>query len=172
MGPSNVSVLHYQGGTFIAGNSASGVFQIASTQDINASDIIGLTSGAYVVGDEAANTLVGAGLGETIVGGAGNDIIIGGGAADALFGGNGADSFKFLAKADSGPAASDIIHDFQTGVDKIDLTALHVNGANDRYSLVSDASASYLFVQLAGNTDNDMLILLATPNVQASDILW
>jgi Ca2+-binding RTX toxin-like protein len=172
MGPSNVSVLHYQGGTFIAGNSASGVFQIASTQDINASDIIGLTSGAYVVGDEAANTLVGAGLGETIVGGAGNDIIIGGGAADALFGGNGADTFKFLAKADSGPAASDIIHDFQTGVDKIDLTALHVNGANDRYSLVSDASASYLFVQLAGNTDNDMLILLATPNVQASDILW
>jgi len=99
-------------------------------------------------------------------------VIIGGGAADALFGGTGADTFKFLAKTDSTPGAADIIHDFQTGVDKIDLTALHTNGANDHYSLVSDANASYLFVQLAGNTGNDLQILIATPNVQASDILW
>jgi serralysin len=172
LNPSNVSVLHYQGGTFIFGNSASGTFEVASVHDINASDIIGLTSGAYVVGDELANTLVGAGFSETIVGGDGNDVIIGGGAADALFGGAGADTFKFVAKADSTPTASDIVHDFQTGVDKVDLTALHTNGAADHYSLVSDASASYLFVQLNGNTGNDMLILFATPNVHATDILW
>jgi Ca2+-binding RTX toxin-like protein len=172
LGASNVSILHYQGGTYIAGASNSGTFQIASIHDINASDIIGLTSGAYIVGDELANTLVGAGFSETIVGGAGNDIIIGSGAADALFGGAGADTFKFVAKTDSVPGAADIIHDFQTGVDKVDLTALHTNGANDHYSLISDANASYLFVQLNGNTGNDMQILFATPNVHASDILW
>jgi Ca2+-binding RTX toxin-like protein len=172
LNPANVSVLHYQGGTFVAGNSASGVFQIASVHDINATDIVGLTSGAYIVGDELANTLLGGALSETIVGSDGNDIIIGGGAADALFGGTGADTFKFTAKDDSVPGAPDITHDFQTGVDKIDLTALHTHGANDHYTLVSDANTSYLFVQLDGNTGNDMLILFTTPNVQASDILW
>ncbi|TCS13574.1 calcium-binding protein [Caulobacter sp. BK020] len=172
LNPSNVSILHYQGGTFISGGSASGVFQIASIHDINATDIQGLTSGAYVVGDELANTLVGGNFGETIVGGPGNDIIIGGGAADALFGGAGVDTFRYVAKTDSTPGAADIIHDFQTGVDKIDLTALHTNGANDHYTLVSDANASYLFVQLDGNAGNDLQILFATPNVQATDILW
>jgi len=172
LGASNVSILHYQGGTFVSGGSGAAVFQIASMTDINAIDLLGLTSGAYIVGDELANTLLGSGFGETIVGGDGNDVIIGGGAADALFGGTGADTFSFWSKTDSTPSAPDIIHDFQTGVDKIDLTALHTNGANDHYSLVSDASASYLFVQLAGNTGNDMLILFGTPSVHDSDILW
>jgi Ca2+-binding RTX toxin-like protein len=170
--PQNLSILHYNGGTFIFAGSPSGSFELASTQDINASDLIGLTGGAYLVGDEQTNTLVGAAFSETIVGGEGNDVIMGGGAADALFGGGGADTFKFTTKSDSVPGAPDIIHDFQSGADKIDLTALHTNGANDHYSLVSDANASYLFVQLAGNTDNDMQILFTTPNVHASDILW
>ncbi|TCS16094.1 M10 family metallopeptidase C-terminal domain-containing protein [Caulobacter sp. BK020] len=172
MNPTNVSVLHYQGGTFVNGGAGASVFQIASMNDINATDILGLTSGAYIVGDELANTLLGSGFSETIVGGDGNDVIIGGGAADALFGGAGADTFSFWTKTDSTPGAPDIIHDFQTGVDKIDLTALHANGANDHYSLISDANTSYLFVQLNGDTGNDMLILFATPNVHASDILW
>ncbi|TCS12874.1 Ca2+-binding RTX toxin-like protein [Caulobacter sp. BK020] len=171
MGATNVSVIRSNGGTFIFGNSTAGAFQIASTHDINPADMIGLTSGAYVVGDDTANTLIGGYLSESIVGGGGNDIIIGGGAADALFGGAGADTFKFLDKSDSAPGASDIIHDFQTGVDKIDLTALHTNPL-DKFTLVSDANASYLFVQLAGNPDNDLQVLFATPNVKASDILW
>jgi len=168
---SNVSIIRYNGGSFIFGASPNGGFQIASTKDVNAADLIWLASGAYMVGDDNSQTLIGGDLAETIQGGASADVIIGGGNADALFGGGGADVFKYLKAFDSAPGGSDIIHDFQTGVDKIDLTALHTS-ANDKYSLVSDASASYLFVQLAGNTANDMQILFATPNVHASDILW
>ncbi|WP_165916545.1 calcium-binding protein [Caulobacter sp. BK020] len=170
--PTNVSILRYQGGALVFGVSHSTTFQIAATTEINASDILGLTSGAYMLGDGGADTLVGGSFSETIVGKDGDDTIIGGGGADALFGWAGADTFKFVAKTDSTLDAPDIIHDFQTGVDKVDLTALHTNGANDHYSLVSDANASYLFVQLNGNTGNDMLILFATPDVHASDILW
>jgi Ca2+-binding RTX toxin-like protein len=170
-GVSNISVIRYNGGTFIFGNSPTGVFEIASTQDINAADIHGLINGAYLAGDDHSQTLIGGFPGETIRGGAAADVIIGGGGADALFGGGGADVFKYLNAWDSAPGVSDIIHDFQAGVDKIDLTAIHTS-ASDKYALISDAGASYLFVQLAGNPGNDMQILIANPNVHASDILW
>jgi Ca2+-binding RTX toxin-like protein len=77
-------------------------------------------------GDEAA-TLTGGAAGDLIEGGTGNEMILGadgadilidGGGADTLFGGAGADLFVL-----AGDATSDVIGDFQLGIDKIDLSA-------------------------------------------------
>ena len=171
--PTNVSILHYNGGTFINGvGTNNAVFQIASIHDINAPDIIGLTSGAYIVGDTLGDTLIGASFAETIVGGTGNDVIIGGGGADALYGGGGANMFKYLNAGDSTVAAPDIIHDFVSGTDKIDLTAVHAGSASASYGLAFTATGSYLFVDTNGDGANDMLIELTNPNLHATDILW
>ncbi|WP_375465149.1 M10 family metallopeptidase C-terminal domain-containing protein [uncultured Methylobacterium sp.] len=171
LNPSNVSLIRYDGGTFIFGASPTGYFEVGSTQDINASDIVGLTAGAFSRGDDANNILQGANFAETLNGGGGNDIIIGGGGSDSLFGGAGADTFKYLAVSDSTPSSYDIIQDFQPGIDRLDLTAVRT-GAADNYALISDSTTSYLFVDLGGNGTNDMQILFNHATVHASDILF
>ncbi|HZF96319.1 MAG TPA: M10 family metallopeptidase C-terminal domain-containing protein, partial [Allosphingosinicella sp.] len=63
-------------------------------------------------------------LDNVIEGGAGDDVIEGKGGADILDGGGGADRFVYSAFGDSTSAVIDIVRAFQTGTDKIDLTAL------------------------------------------------
>ena len=68
-----------------------------------------------------------------LIGGAGSDVIIGGGGADqiygaglgdALTGGAGADTFRYDSASDSTASATDLISDFLSGTDKIDLSRI------------------------------------------------
>ncbi|HZF94730.1 MAG TPA: calcium-binding protein, partial [Allosphingosinicella sp.] len=68
--------------------------------------------------------LTGSGGANSIAGGAGNDVITGGGGGDRLRGGDGADRFVYLSASDSVLNAIDVLLDFQTGIDKLDLAAL------------------------------------------------
>lgn len=167
----NVSVIRYNGGSFVSGVSAGKTFQIASTQDINGNDILGLTSGAYILGDDTANALTGGALAESIGGGGGADVIIGGGGGDALYGGAGADVFKYLATFHSTVSGADMVHDFQAGVDKVDLSAVH-NAPGDAFGLAYANGATFLFVDQGGDGINEMLIQFASATLQAADIIW
>jgi D-alanyl-D-alanine carboxypeptidase len=63
---------------------------------------------------------------DALYGGAGDDRLIGGTGRDLLRGGAGADQFIFVTADDAGTGrARDIIQDFATGRDKIDLSALY-----------------------------------------------
>lgn len=73
---------------------------------------------AFGVGNELSNILRGNASGNYLLGGAGNDIINGRGGNDVLFGEGGNDTFVFdLA------SGGDVIGDFQTAGDRIDLSA-------------------------------------------------
>ena len=70
---------------------------------------------------------------ENAVGGTGNDALIGnhvanrltgGGGADSLQGGGGADTFVYDHTSDSTPDNPDVILDFESGVDRLDVSAL------------------------------------------------
>ncbi|MGN7445061.1 M10 family metallopeptidase C-terminal domain-containing protein, partial [Pseudomonas lactis] len=74
---------------------------------------------------------------ENAVGGHGNDRIIGnsadnvltgGAGADTLVGGEGWNTFKFNAFSDSTRANADLLLDFKTGQDKIDLSQMALDG--------------------------------------------
>ncbi len=66
---------------------------------------------------------------DRLVGEAGNDKITGGLGRDVMTGGLGADDFIFASAAEIGSGATrDIITDFQTGLDDIDLRALQTDG--------------------------------------------
>jgi Ca2+-binding RTX toxin-like protein len=124
----------------------------------------------YMQGDSGNNTLTGGNGKDVIDGHDGNDLIIGGGGSDALFGGVGSDTFKYLAASDSSVSAADTIFDFQTGVDKIDLSGVHAAGVGS-YGIAYTSTGSYLFVDVNGDGVNDMLIQ-AAGTVAANDILW
>ena len=60
---------------------------------------------------------------DTLIGGSGDDTLFGGNQRDHLYGGDGTDVFGFL----KGETGVDVIHDFQVGVDKIDLSDFHTD---------------------------------------------
>lgn len=167
---SNISIMRYNGGSFVSGLSGGNTFQLGSTQDINGSDVA-YTGGIYMVGDQGTDTLIGSGHQDSIVGGAGDDVIIGGQGADALYGGTGADTFRYTDGGESWINTADTIHDFQSGVDKIDLSAVHTSASDVHGWLVSNG-ATFLFVDLGGNGVNEMLIQIVSPTFQASDLIW
>jgi Ca2+-binding RTX toxin-like protein len=77
-------------------------------------------------GDAGNDTLYGDRGADTLYGGTGADTLAGGFGLDTLEGGAGADSFVFNLIGDSGATAAtaDVINDFVSGTDKINLSAI------------------------------------------------
>jgi Ca2+-binding RTX toxin-like protein len=67
---------------------------------------------------------------DTLLGGDGADLIVGGGGSDSLTGGAGADTFRYDAASDS-IGLADLIGDFQSGLDRIDLSRIDANANSD-----------------------------------------
>lgn len=78
-----------------------------------------------VDGSESVGNLVlyGGSGGDTLIAGAGDDRLVGGGGRDDLTGGAGADIFRFDSASDS-TGDPDSIHDFESGLDRIDLSRI------------------------------------------------
>ncbi|WP_075220304.1 M10 family metallopeptidase C-terminal domain-containing protein [Acuticoccus yangtzensis] len=82
-------------------------------------------------GNAESNLLLGNTLANVMNAGAGADTLDGGTGADTLTGGAGADLFAFApGDAGAGPAARDVITDFEGGEDVIDLSAFGADGAD------------------------------------------
>ncbi len=142
-------------------------------------DVTGTKNDDTITGGGFADVLNGGDGRDTINGGAGNDKLFGGLAADVITGGDGADTitgglggdrmtggsggdiFVFGA-ADIGTKANgyfDHITDFQTGSDKIDLSAIDANtgaNGNQAFSYIGDvafsAAGQIRYANIGGNT--------------------
>jgi Ca2+-binding RTX toxin-like protein len=77
-----------------------------------------------MLGNSAANLLDGLGGNDSLSGGSGNDTVRGNGGADTLTGGAGSDTFRFL----SADEANDIITDYASSADKIEVSAAGFGG--------------------------------------------
>jgi Ca2+-binding RTX toxin-like protein len=136
--------------------------------------------------------LFGGSAADVIKGGAGNDLIYGGLGADQLTGGGGANTFRYQSAGESTATALDVIQDFVSGSDKLDLGRVDANslvagdqafsfiGAN-AFSAHGAASAGELRVFqsqgtwfVAGDTDGDgtadLLISLHLGNGSAAPV--
>jgi uncharacterized delta-60 repeat protein len=129
-----------------------------------------LTGSASIngTGNDRANSLTGNVGNNSLNGAKGNDVLTGGLGQDKLTGGPGMDTFVFKVSGDSGLTAStrDIILDFVSGQDKINLAAIDANtgkAGNDAFNKLIAASAAFTAAGqlkfaagiLYGNTDVD-----------------
>lgn len=103
-------------------------------------------------GGEGDDVLHGGEGNDTISGDAGNDWIYGGAGKDNLSGGSGADLFIFAA-ADSkaGGGVRDVISDFETGIDKLDLSAMHITNYDSQVSFKAIGSGLIVYVDINSN---------------------
>lgn len=123
----------------------------------------GATAALVLTGSTAANWLEG---------GSGNDRITGSRGADVLTGSGGGDRFVFSSLADSraGEALADRITDFQTGVDKLDLTGVDAisGGANNAFRWIG--SADFAVTGSAGQLRYDAMTGLLEGDVNGDRV--
>ena len=87
--------------------------------------LLGGSGRDWIWGDAGQDILNGGSGDDRLFGGAGNDILVGGGGNDILIGGTGIDQFRFSNLLSQG---IDGIKDFQSGIDKIVISALGFGG--------------------------------------------
>ncbi len=144
MGATGVVLTKVGAVTQVTGTTPQGAFQINATGDVVGTDILGLTSGILAIGSAS---------GETLKGTAFNDTLQGGGGADALFGGLGADIFRYVAASDSLLGNVDILQDFATGTDTIDITAIGLSDPGaQQLALVRSGGGTTVFATTTGGT--------------------
>lgn len=109
---------------------------------------------------------------DTLIGNNANNRLTGGGGADTLRGGGGADVFVYDKASDSTAASADLITDFVSGRDKIDLTGLskatltqlrlvraYTGRAGDTIVRFNPYSQRYFVaIDLTGNGQTDFLV--------------
>lgn len=103
---------------------------------------------------------------ETLVGSDGNDVLIGLGGGDALASGAGADVYQYNSTTDSTPSDYDNLYDFETGLDRIDITRLTTSAIS---ILRTQDGSSIMF----GETSiGSFQLIAAGRQINASDVTY
>jgi serralysin len=89
---------------------------------------------------EFGDRLYGGDGNDTLIGGLADDTLDGGSGNDTLDGGAGEDTFVFRAGHDA-----DIITDFETGIDTLDLTSFGFDSAAEALGLAFDTAEGVVF---------------------------
>lgn len=155
--------------TFVYYGLSGGAYQnvISVTGAVQGFDIT--ASSVIMYGDAAANVLTGHTGADTIVGGGGNDTLRGVGGADVLYGGEGSDTFAYGGASDSTMSAYDVIADFTTGADRINLTTL-VGAGYSNVALARFGGSTFIYFGLAGAAQFDGVIQ-AVGDVNGLDLI-
>ncbi|WP_083961037.1 MULTISPECIES: serralysin family metalloprotease [Dickeya] len=135
------------------------------------------------IGGAGNDVLIGNSADNILRGGAGDDVLYGGAGADQLYGGTGRDTFVYTAVSDSKVAAPDWIRDFQSGIDKIDLSALNTgnnlhfvnqfsgSGGEVLLNWDSASNVSNLYLNLDNNTSPEFLVKIVGQVSQTADFV-
>ena len=107
---------------------------------IKIENVVGSDFGDKLVGSALDNRLEGGKGADVLDGAEGADTLIGGAGIDKMRGGAAADTFMFLSVKDGlGSVQGDQIFDFESGLDRIDISAIDAimgQGSNDTFTFV------------------------------------
>ncbi|MEM7319551.1 MAG: fasciclin domain-containing protein [Pseudomonadota bacterium] len=137
-----------RGKDFIDGNGGNDFIWAGSGADI----VLGGLGNDFIFGQRGKDLLIGDEGHDNIFGGSGKDTIDGGDGNDRLFGGKGSDTFVFENGDDA-----DLIIDFRTGQDKIDLSGYA--GIDDFHDLEHHIKGGF-FATVIDLDGDDRLTLL------------
>lgn len=150
------------------------------------SDVGGLHGNVSIAKGVIVENAIGGSGSDTLTGNEQSNRLKGGGGADTLHGGGGADTFVYDRVCDSTPQNPDIIKDFTSGLDKIEVAGvlreagLQSLNFTDRFSgragdavITHDAATgrSTLAVDTKGSGTADLLVI-SHGQIKSSDVTW
>ncbi|WP_055686620.1 M10 family metallopeptidase C-terminal domain-containing protein [Loktanella sp. 5RATIMAR09] len=159
------------------------------TGGTGADTIYGGSGNDEITGGGGNDALFGGRGNDEIDGGSGTDDITGGLGQDTMTGGAGADTFIFNAMSDSRANNADIITDFDTGTDRIDLSMIDANlslAGNQAFTFnagsapintagavwtIEDQGDTIIFVDRDGDGPDMEIILEDTTGINAGDFI-
>lgn len=136
-------------------------FETLELQGLGDFSATGNAEGNTLKGNDGANLLMGMTGADKLFGGLGDDVLIGGVGRDQMTGGGGADTFRVLQESVGQTVLEiDSILDYQTGLDRLDLSAIDANSAlaGDQAFQISltgltrTAGQAYVFYTAGSNT--------------------
>lgn len=145
----------------LEGGAGDDVLMATITRDADGPDIV---AASYLEGGPGKDmlTVVG-GAGNVLSGGNGRDTLVGGTGNDSMVGGEGVDTYVIAAMNGRDTIA------FESGVDKVDLTALAVNGIRDFSALDIEVIGGNSVVRFDANND---LTFLGIGRLAPTDFLF
>ena len=158
--------------------------QIINLRGGSFSSVGGLKENVRIGEKTVIENAVGGHGNDRIIGNSADNVLIGGAGADTLVGGGGWNTFKFNAFSDSTRANADLLLDFNTGQDKIDLSQMVLDGkvalnfvenytgaAGDTIIKFNPQTGRYLLaVDLDGDGKTDFLIK-STRMISPEDVI-
>ena len=186
-GYSTPSRIDLNAGAFSDAGGLTGNLSIAFNVVIE--NAVGGAGADEILGNDAANQLSGGGGGDRIRGAGGFDVVRGESGADIFVFDALADSRMSALRSDGKKIAPDLLADFVSGEDKIDLSvidAIAATAANDAFTFIGTNAfsgvagelrieirdgASHLFLDVDGDRMGDLEIVSASLNILASDLI-
>jgi VCBS repeat-containing protein len=157
-----VAIARFGSSTFVYFGSGASAGVVQVNGDLKTSDLIvsGAVHGYTLYAGGGVETLTGSAGADVLVGGSGTTTLNGGGGADILYGGSGTDTFQYTAISQSNFAAYDVIFGFNSGQDKIDISAIdggkitiaRYDGTTFVYSAPDGGGASQAVVAVSGTS--------------------
>ncbi len=109
--------------------------------------LTGLAGNDILIGGAGVDTMLGGAGNDALQADGGNDILTGGAGADRMTGGSGNDRFVWSAMEDFGTLAlGDVVTDFRSGQDKLDLSAIDANlgvSGNQAFTFLATQGANF-----------------------------
>lgn len=131
---------------------------------LNVENLQGGDGADALTGDQRANLLDGGAGSDTLRGADGSDVLIGGAGRDRMDGGqdDAGDTFVFRDVTESGagrggPGGADRIFEFQSGTDRLDLSAIDADllrGGNQAFGLADSAAANSVWISPSGGASH------------------
>ncbi|MCW8327637.1 cadherin domain-containing protein, partial [Photobacterium sp. SDRW27] len=162
----NVFTLTLTGGTG-GDNKPIEVEQNAQSGDEQANILTGTDNDDILLGQGGEDTLDGGAGNDILVGGSGDDTLIGGLGDDILTGGEGSDVFTWHASSLGDTPQNDVITDFQLDTDKLDLTDILPDIAEDNL----DMNALLGHLEAGVNEDGNVNLTITEDSGQQQNIL-
>ncbi len=172
-----------------AGNDTFDFSGFSQNQTINLgggthSSVGGMKDNIFITQDSIVENAIGGAGNDRIIGNTADNILVGGAGADYLLGGGGWNTFRYNAASDSTRENADLLLDFNTGQDKIDLSAMSQSAgvtlnyvdkfggkAGDTVIAFNPATSRYfLAVDLTGNGKTDFLVK-STRLISSEDVV-
>ena len=164
-----VAIARFGSSTFVYFGSGASAGVVQVNGDLKYTDLIvsGAVHGYTLYAGGGVETLTGSAGADVLVGGSGSTTLNGAGGADILYGGSGNDTFQYTAISQSNFAGYDVIFGFDSGHDKVDISAID----GGKITIASYEGTTFIYSAPDGGGNSQAVVAVSGTSLKATDLV-